>query len=161
MTRSGAEFSPWMFGPPIRMHKPFSIAAALKTAVQERMEREDAGYESEDEREVESPPLTPPPSFPTSPTPPLTPPPLSPSLPHALFVLPPVGPPSPSSKNLPLPMPLPLSGLLGTSLLPASSASSSSRPLASGRERDKKNSCSPPQYGPYQSRQKGSAATET
>jgi hypothetical protein len=122
------------------MHKPFSIAAALKTAVQERMEREDAGYESEDEREVESSPLTPPPSSPTSPTSPLTPLPLSPSLPHA-FVLPPVGPPSPPSQNLPLPMPLPSSGLPGTSLLPASSVSSSSRPPAtkpSGREHDKK-----------------------
>jgi Domain of unknown function (DUF1729) len=138
-TRSGAEFSPWMFGPPIRTHKPFSIAAALKTAVRERMEREDAGYESENEHEVESPLLTPPPSSPASPTSPLTPLPLSPSLPYA-FALPPVGPPSPSLQNLLLPMPLSSSGLLGTSFLPAGSASSFSCPPStkpSGKEHDK------------------------
>jgi hypothetical protein len=72
-TRSGNELSPWMFGPPIRTHKPYSIAVALKAAVEDRLRREDAGDESEDEREVESPPLTPPPSSPGSPLTPLTP----------------------------------------------------------------------------------------
>jgi len=104
------------------------------------MEREDAGYESEDEREVESPPLTPPPSSPTSPVSPLTPLPSSPSLPGT-FTLPLVGP-LPSSSQDPLPpIFLPLSGLPSISLPPTTSASSSSRPPApkpSGKEHDKK-----------------------
>ena len=88
-----------MLGPPIRTHNPSSIAAALKTAAQERMEREDASYKSEDEREVESPPLTPPPSSPTSPASPFTPLPSSPSLLH-VFAPSPVDSPSPSSQDL-------------------------------------------------------------
>lgn len=68
-TRSGAQFSPCMeFGPAIIPPKPYRVADAVKKAYAERAARADAGYESEDERDVdESPPqLSPGFSLPTS-----------------------------------------------------------------------------------------------
>jgi hypothetical protein len=55
-----------VFGPPVIPPKPFSIADALKKAHADHMAREDAGYESEDERDVDNAPVMPSPS-PTSP----------------------------------------------------------------------------------------------
>lgn len=65
-TRLGREFSPWSWGPPVRSHLPYSIKRAVEVAAQERQTREDAGYESVDERDVETP--TPPSSIPNSPS---------------------------------------------------------------------------------------------
>jgi hypothetical protein len=101
-----------MFSPTICTHKPYLVAVVLKTAIQDCLQCENAGDKSEDERDVESPPLTPPPS-PSSPSSLLTP--LPSPLAHEV-PLPRVHSPSPSSSSPPT-SPLPLSHPSGASLM--------------------------------------------
>jgi hypothetical protein len=61
--RSGKEFSPWSMGTPIATTFDFSIADRLAEVKAERIALETTGYQSEDEREVETHTLPPSPPF--------------------------------------------------------------------------------------------------